>query len=161
MPDEFRIGEVARLRLLTLTDRTVGAITAGSTLLTVTDASAYANGNPICVEGAGPAGADLFTTVQSVDGTVITLAAAAQTTVRGAEPRRPNVGKPANPTNPRIRIKKPNGDVVTPAIVNDAQGRHHSDYTVDQEGPYAVAADGAGAAAGWGESSFVGVKTRW
>lgn len=61
--------------------RTTGSISSASTSLAVASATGFAAGDPITVEGAGPNGLDLTTTISSITGTTFTLAAAASTTV--------------------------------------------------------------------------------
>ncbi len=66
---------------------TTGAISSGTNTLTVpSSAHDFVQGQGISVAGAGPSGAILYTTVQSVSGSglVITLNANASTTVSGA-----------------------------------------------------------------------------
>lgn len=63
---------------------TFGSISAGTNLLTVGDASHWLPGNGILIIGAGPAGADLLTSVTEKNGSVLSLAASAGTTVAGA-----------------------------------------------------------------------------
>lgn len=63
-------------------NRTTGSITSGTPNLTVANATGFANGDPIVVQGAGANGADLFTTISAGGGTTaLTLAANAATTV--------------------------------------------------------------------------------
>ncbi|MDB5811119.1 MAG: hypothetical protein JWN94_3241, partial [Betaproteobacteria bacterium] len=63
---------------------TTGTASASSTTLTVASGAGYAMGDAILVAGAGASGADLATTISSIAGNTITLAAAAQTAVTNA-----------------------------------------------------------------------------
>lgn len=70
---------------------TPGSITAGSNQLTVVSAASFAPGGTIAVDGAGAGQLTLNTTITSIAGNVITLAANAATTVVSA-----NVGNKEN-----------------------------------------------------------------
>lgn len=65
-------------------DVTTGSITASSASLTVASATGITQGMTAIVYGAGASGVPLQTTVSSVSGTTVTLAANASTTVSGA-----------------------------------------------------------------------------
>lgn len=64
---------------------TTGSITSGQATLTVASTLTWAANQGIRVAGAGTAGADLVTTVSSIAGSVLTLAANASTTVSNAK----------------------------------------------------------------------------
>lgn len=64
---------------------TTGSITSGQATLTVASTATWAANQGIRVAGAGAAGADLVTTVSSIAGSVLTLAANASTTVTSAK----------------------------------------------------------------------------
>lgn len=64
---------------------TTGSITSGQATLTVASTSTWAANQGIRVTGAGSAGSDLVTTVSSIAGSVLTLAANAGTTVSNAK----------------------------------------------------------------------------
>lgn len=85
-------GTLSRLGIANATDygagssrtATTGSITTGTKLLTVASTTSYAAGQGISIAGAGAAGAALLTSITSISGLVITLAANASTTVTGA-----------------------------------------------------------------------------
>jgi MSHA biogenesis protein MshQ len=82
-PDHFRASTIFVPRS-DLVRTTTGSISAGSTTLTVASAIGIAAGNTLVVLGAGVAGMPLQTTVSSVSGTTVALAAGASTTVSSA-----------------------------------------------------------------------------
>lgn len=59
---------------------TTGSITTGTPTLTVASATGFAIGNTLTVHGAGVNGADLYSVINNIVGTVITLANNASTT---------------------------------------------------------------------------------
>lgn len=64
--------------------RTTGSITSGTASLVVADATGFAEGDGITIQGAGPNfGHDLTTTIVTINGTTFTLATNAGTTVTG------------------------------------------------------------------------------
>jgi hypothetical protein len=65
-------------------EQTTGSISATSHALTVADAKDFAPHHGILIAGAGTAGADFVTTIESIAGNVLTLTDAAITTVAGA-----------------------------------------------------------------------------
>ena len=67
-----------------VTTTTTGDITSGTDQLTVLSATSFAQGQGIRIAGAGPATADLITTINSIAGTTFTLADNASTTVDDA-----------------------------------------------------------------------------
>lgn len=139
--NSYDIGDTVELIAWALAKPTVGSIDAGKTALTVRDASGYAASDPILVRAAGPAGADLVTTVNSVAGNVLTLAAAAAATV--LEQR---VGKPTAATA-TVSVRKPDGSSVTPAPTASSPqtGKYVATVDPDQAGDwwYRVAFTGA------------------
>lgn len=90
--DTYVEGNQVVTRAKCMTPHTIGSIDQGSTSLTIRDTTGFANGNAVLVAGAGAEGGDLVTTISSIAGNVVTLAAAAATTVR-----RVVVGKLTNP----------------------------------------------------------------
>lgn len=76
-----RGGTVTKIEVLNVTALTLGSIASGSNLLTVSDVTRFATGQAVLVIGAGAAGSDLETTIASIAGNVLTLAANASSDV--------------------------------------------------------------------------------
>lgn len=154
----YEVGDTVRLKAVVLTQRTRGSIDSGSSALSVASSAGYANGDAILVEGAGPEGSDLVTTVSAIAGATITLADAARTTVRRA-----TVGKLTDPTPspPTFTLLKPDRTSSAPAVTREAVGRFVADVVVDQHGTHHWRANGGGAAPGAGESAFTVKHSRF
>lgn len=117
----YDIGDSIELAADFTAKNTVGKVDAGSTALTVRDATGYAANDPIVVRGAGDVGGDLYTTVSgSPAGNVITLAAAAKTSVVRAP-----VGKLVAPGAVTFKVRLPDGTSVGPtAATTVSAGRY-------------------------------------
>jgi hypothetical protein len=152
--ERYQIGDQVSLKGIALTSLTRGTVEKDSTLLTVEDASGYANTNPILVRGAGPLGSDLVTTVASVSGSVITLAAAASLLVQRAV-----VGKPTNATAV-CKVRKPDHSVLTPSLSNPSTGVYVATVDPDIAGDWLYRFDFTGAAKAAGEQRFVVAERR-
>ena len=141
--ETFDEGNQVVTRATCLTPHTIGSIAEGSLALTVRDPTGFANGNPILVAGAGPEGAHLVTTIASVAGHVLTLAAVASATVS-----RVTVGKPTNPSTVVFTDRHRDADPVAythpnAAITNPSTGIWEL-RRINDEGDWTVHFQGTG-----------------
>lgn len=127
-------------RAICRTPHTIGSIQAGSTALVVRDTTGFANGNPFLVERAGPEGGHLTTTIVSIAGNTITLAAAAAATVT-----RVSVGKLTNPGTVTFTARRSDGTptpyTAAPEVTNPSTGvwelrlvNNESDWAIHFQG---------------------------
>lgn len=101
-------------RAYCLSPHTVGSVAKDSTKLTVRDTTGLSSGNPVLVEDAGHEGGHLLTTISSISGNVVTLAAAAAETVR-----RVRVGKLTDPGSVTFTARNADG---TPTAYTSGSG---------------------------------------
>lgn len=149
-------GSQLKIKAWFLTPHTVGTCQAGSAQVTVADTSGLAAPDPVVLEGAGPNGLHLVTTITSITGQVVTIALAASTSVKWAA-----FGKLADPTGPTFKVEEPSGTLVTKtypdaAIVKPQVGVFVLTYDppVSGDGTYAYRVEGTGAAKGAAEGAF-------
>jgi len=145
----YDVGDQVPLRAIVVALETRGSIASGSNLLTVADATGYATSDPIAVRRAGPLGSDLLTTISSISGSVLTLAATASTTVN----RQP-VGKRLAATV-TASVEKPDGTNATPTLTPSSTGVYEGSYAPDAKGDYYVRVAATGAAVAADELLFV------
>jgi hypothetical protein len=151
-PNEYDVGETITLKALFLTGATVGSILAGATKLTVRDPSGLTTtpGSPIIVIGAGAVGGDLVTTVASISGQEITLAAAAAANATLAV-----VGTPTAPASCSCKVIDPSGSESSLAVTNPSTGRYQALFTADLDGDHYYRFTGTGTATADGWRKFV------
>lgn len=150
-------GQQVRLIAYFLRPHTEGSILAGEVALTVVDPTGLLSSDPVFLEGAGPVGSDLVTTIASIAGNVVTLATAAGTSVELAR-----FGKRVNPTTLEFKVKRPpraggSTDTYTqasPEVTNPLVGRWELLYSPASHGTYKWAGKGTGTAAGRDVDSF-------
>jgi hypothetical protein len=155
--ETYQIGDQVRLKGIALTLLTRGTVDRGGVLLTVEDTTGYADGNPILVQGAGPLGSDLLTTIVQITGSVITLTAAATTLVQRAR-----VGKPTNATTSVCRVRKPDQSFVTPdpTVSNPSPGVYTATVDPDLAGDWYYRFVFTGTAKTAGQQRFVVAEQR-
>jgi hypothetical protein len=151
----YDIGDTVVLQGVYLTKPTTGSVNAGSTALTVKDATGYTNGDPIFIEGAAAEDGDLYTTVSSISGNTITLAAAAATQVISAR-----VGKLTAPGAATCKVRLPDGTSSSPATSLISTGRYQASYDPTLAGQHWYRFDGTTTAKGSGERSFLVAEKR-
>jgi hypothetical protein len=149
-----------RIRLISffLTPHTKGSAVAGSLDVTVVDPTGLAGADPVFLEGAGPEGGDLLTTIASIAGNVVTLTTAVSESVDLVR-----FGKRVAPSTITFKVKQPpraGGTLETflaphAQITNPALGKYVLEYDPPSHGTYRWRADGTGTAAGAEEDSFV------
>lgn len=154
-PTVYDRGDDVILRFVWTTLETRGAIQAGATALLVEDPAGYAQDDPILVEGAGPLGSDLVTTVAAIAGHTITLEAEADTSVGRAE-----VGKLTNPTGPAGKVLKPNGTTATVVVAAVSVGIWEGTFAPDESGEHWYSGTGTGPAKARGERNFLVAEPR-
>lgn len=151
-------GNRIKLTAWFLAPHTRGSVVAGSTAVTVVDPTGFAAGDPVFLEGAGPEGGDLVTTIATVAGNVVTLVDAASNSVDLSR-----FGKRITPTAITFRVKQPPraGGSIEVFVVPDAQitnpvtGKYVLEYTPPSHGTYRWRSEGTGTAVGAEEDSFV------
>ncbi len=129
-PKVYDIGDSIELFGYFTQNNTIGAVDAGSTALTVQDATGYAGSDAIIVYGAGDVGGDLITAVSSVSGNTITLAATAKTSVIRAQ-----VGELVAGTV-TCTVRKPDGTSSTPSVSNLGTGRYKATFDAETAGQH-------------------------
>ena len=150
MPNTYDIGDSIELLGYFTSFNTVGQIDAGSTILTVQDATGYAASDAIIVSGAGDLGSDLITTVSgSPVGNVITLAAPAKTSVvRG------KTAKLITPTTITLKVRAPDGTTTTISTTALGVGRYTGSFIAAMAGQHWYRFEGTGTAAVDEEQTF-------
>jgi hypothetical protein len=148
LPSVYDLGASVRLRLVFTADETVGAIEADTSLLTVLDASGYAEGDDVLVENIGPLGGDLATTISDVTGNVLTLAATASRRAARAP-----VGRLVDPDTVALSVEQPDGTPVDVTPENPSAGVYEGTFTPTQAGDHYYRGAGDDDAAG--EELFV------
>lgn len=157
-PNVYDIGEEVTLTCTFLVLATRGSMIVGQNDLTVRDAAGYAPADPVLVAGAGTVGGDLVTTISSIAGNILSLAAPAQTSVTLAL-----VGRLQNQTTTTCRVKKPDGLIadVTATITNTSTGKYKATFVTALEGDHFVRWLGTtGATTGTEERQFVAREAR-
>lgn len=130
-------GNQVKIRGWFVTPHTIGRCDAGSNLVTVADPDGLSVSDPVVLEGAGPEGTHLVTTVSAINGSVVTIATAATTAVKWVV-----VGKLTDPTTITFRVKKPDGTTESFAVP-------HSQITSPQDGVFVLTYDPAASGTYW------------
>ena len=137
-------------------DMTHGAITSSTASLVVGSAATFSAGQGIMVAGAGAAGADLITTISSISGTTLTLAANAGTTVTVAQVFHDDTAAlaaalTAAGQTPGSSVRVPTGayflsseNDITNAITLYGDGMYQSAFIVTENGINAIVAKSSG-----------------
>lgn len=149
-PAIYDVGAVVTLSCLFLNGNTLGSITVGQNTLYVRDASGLTQGQPIFIAGAGAVGGDLLTTVSSINGQTVILAATAASTVTLAV-----VGQPANPGAVTCKVKLPDRTSQTLTTANPSTGKFTASFTPTLEGVHYARWTGTTPAAGDSWREFV------
>ncbi len=143
---EYDVGDVVSIRVTFTTGRTLGTIIRGSNQLELEDAAGYTAGVAIVVEGAGYGGGDLYTSVNSAAGTLITLSTTALSSVN-----RTPVGRLADPSPVKFHRLTPAKVKTTlvygtdAAVVRESLGRFLTDLELTEGGMWLYKWEGAGA----------------
>jgi hypothetical protein len=139
---------IARCTFLVLVRR--GSTSVGQNDLVVRDRTGYTIADPILVVGAGAVGGDLSTTIGSIAGSVLSLAAPALTTVTAAM-----CGKLQNPGATTCKLLKPDLTLATLIVSNVSTGKFTAPFDTTLEGDHFVRWTGTGTATGAEERQFV------
>lgn len=141
MADRVEVGDLARIDAGVATDPTKGTIQAGTDQLEVADAADYANGETLKIDGAGPNGTDLFSTISSVTGRTVTLSDLAKSSVTNTD-----VGRAEDATGITCTVTTPSGAQTAPGVAHDGVGRYHANYTTTEPGIHSYEFVAVGAA---------------
>ena len=151
-------GNRIKLTAFFLVPNTKASGVADSAAVTLVDPAGFADADLVFLEGAGPEGGDLLTSIATITGNVATLATAVSTSVELVR-----FGKRVVPTTVTYRVKQPpraggtTEQFVAPhsQITNPALGKYVLEYDPPSHGTYRWRAEGTGTAAGAEEDSFV------
>jgi hypothetical protein len=147
-------GNQIKVKAWFLTPHTIGRCEEGSNLVTVADASGFLTGQSVLLAGAGPEGEHLATTISSIAGSVVTIAASATTRVKWTA-----FGKLTDPTTITFKVERPVGTIDTytaphAAITSPQAGIYVLTYDPASDGTYPYRVEGTGAAKGAAEGAF-------
>jgi hypothetical protein len=146
----YDIGDTVQLYGVFTTLATRGTIAKDFAALTVRDVTGYAPSDPIIITGAGAVEGDLVTTIVSIVGSTLNLAAVAQTSVTAAF-----LGKLSTPTTVTCKVLLPDGTIVTPANAAISTGRYLASYDPTLVGDHFYKFAGTGLAKAEDERQFV------
>lgn len=155
---EFLEGNLVKATVYTLTPHSIASIRADELVALVRDVGSFVPSDPVLVEEAGALGGDLETTISSIAGNDVTLAAAAHETVS-----RKRFGRRTNPSTATFKVKRPDGTIDTIVhphadIANPIAGKFVLTYTppagANRHGLYLVRFVSTGTAACAEEGTF-------
>jgi hypothetical protein len=147
--DLLYVGSPVMLQATFLIEKTVGNIEKGTNTLMTRDASGYLADDPIVVRGGGDVDGDLWTTIASISGNVMTLNSPAGSTVIRGE-----VGKLVTPTSVAFTVRQPDDSEATGSAGPVRVGVYEAQFVPSMAGRHTWEMVGSGSVAGRADGEF-------